>query len=468
MTQRTSDTAGFVLAAPSSGAGKTTAAAAICASLRRKGLAVQPFKVGPDFVDPTYLSLASGRMCANLDGFPNPGLLPYFYSERCRGGEYVPRADIAVVEGVMGLYDGLGAEGLYSTAWTARELGLPVILLVDAQSAATSVAAVVRGFASLDPLVPEIRGVIANRAANQGHAEMIAEALDRFAGIPLIGWLPNVRDASFPSRHLGLIPAAERRDTEEILNRFTILVENGVDLEAILRIARAPTARAATPKISAPPRAGGRARPVRVAVADDDAFCFHYRENWELLEILGAEVIYTSPLTDESVPQGTDLLILPGGYPEEFADQLADNAPYMASVRDFSRRGRIYAECGGMMYLTRAIESRGRSVPMTGVIDAAASMTPSLRRFGYVEARALRDSIMFRRGEDVRAHEFHYSEITGRAPDAFSVRRASGKGDGWTDGFTGGMGADLLTTYLHINFWSCPNAANRLLSSPLR
>jgi cobyrinic acid a,c-diamide synthase len=272
-----------------------------------------------------------------------------------------------------------------------------------------------------------------------------------------------VRGASYPSRHLGLVPASEHGNTDELLDRFASLVGEGMDIETIANAARPPEGRLVTPEIPAAAAGGNRARPFLVAVADDDAFCFHYRENWEFLRALGADVVYTSPLRDESLPAGADLLILPGGYPEEFADRLAENSGYMRSVREFSRAGRIYAECGGMMYLTRGIEYGGRRTPMAGVIGADTFMTPKLRRFGYVEARALKDNILFRRGETVRAHEFHYSDISGLTPEVFSVRRVSRKDGVWTDGFTGKDGG-LLATYLHINFWSCPAAAARLVS----
>jgi cobyrinic acid a,c-diamide synthase len=463
MITQFSDTPGFVLAAQSSGIGKTTIAAALCTALSRSGHFVQPFKTGPDFVDPTYLTLASGRQCVNLDGFPNPELIPFFYSERCRARQGCPRADIAVVEGVMGLYDGLGPDGVYSTAWTARELGLPVILLVDARAAATSVAAVARGFATLEPLAPEIVGVIANRVSGEAHANLISDALARFAGIPLLGWLPNLRGLTLSSRHLGLIPALERRETGEILDSLASLVEESVNIKEIVSRARVPKGRYLEPDILTRlplPREG---RPSRVAVARDNAFCFHYAENWELLRALGCEVLFTSPLCDDSIPPLTDLLILPGGYPEEFADSLSENAGYIESVREFAHRGRIYAECGGMMYLTRGIEYNGRRVPMAGIIDAEAFMTTALRRFGYVEASVSRDNIMFRRGERFKAHEFHYSETRGAVSDVFSVRRASRENDVWTDGFTDREATNLLATYMHINFWSCPDAARRVV-----
>ena len=445
-----SGTKGFVLGAASSGSGKTTIAAALCRALRDAGMAVQPFKAGPDFIDPTYLSLASGRTCRNLDAFPCPGLMPYFYAEQCREGT---QADIAVVEGVMGLYDGAGAEGAYSTAHLARKLGLPVILIVDAKAAATSVAATVKGFATLDPLAPSVAGVIANRASDERHASLIGEAVRRYAGIPMVGWVPNIGGRSFPSRHLGLVPANEREETNGVIERFAQALSERLDVGMLAQIARAPSGKYVEPDLpDGVTKAGGS--PVRVAVADDDAFCFHYRENWQLFTRLGAEVTPVSPLRDKFVPEDTDLLILPGGYPEVFRDELRANENFTRSARDFAKKGCVYAECGGMMYLCRNY---------AGVMDADALMTDRLSRFGYVEGRALGDNLIMKGGDTVRAHEFHYSRIEGAPPGAFSVRKFSRPADEWKDGYSLN-GGRLLATYLHINFYSRPESAARMLS----
>ena len=452
-----SETCGFVLAATASGVGKTTTAAALCRALSDTGRVVQPFKVGPDYVDTTYLTLASGRRCRNLDGFPNPELMPFFYAEGCRAGGRT--ADIAVVEGVMGMYDGLGAEGLYSAAWVARTLGLPVILLVDARASATSLAAVVRGFASLEPLAPEICGVIANRVSGNSHAELIAEALELYTDIPLLGWLPNTPDISFPSRHLGLVPAGERSAAEEGVGRFAAHLREHVDLERVAKIAGRPSGIYREPELPEPVSLAGGARP-RVALAQDSAFCFNYIENTELLQKLGAEVVKTSPLSDRAIPEGADLLMLPGGYPEEFGEELSANTLYMNSVREFAKSGAVYAESGGMLYLSEEIEQRGANHRMTGLLNARGVMTGKLQRFGYVLADVMKDNLMFGRGERVRAHEFHHSRLDGYKPDVFRIERASGRGEGWVDGHADAM---LLATYLHINFYSCPHALKRAL-----
>jgi cobyrinic acid a,c-diamide synthase len=387
--------------------------------------------------------------------------MPFFYAEGCSARKKRPKADIALIEGVMGMYDGLGAEGLYSTAWLARALDLPVILLTDAKSSATSVAATVKGFATLEPLAPRIAGVIANRVSGQSHAETIAEALQRFAGIPLIGWLHDIKDASFPSRHLGLIPADERGSTEGTLTRFVQEIKAHVDIGRLIGLAEPPSGVMQRPELPESVKKPDGSL-VRVAIAGDDAFCFRYHENQELFERLGAEIIPTSPIADRGVPEEADALILPGGYPEEFAADLSGNAEYIGSVRKFlGRGGRIYAECGGMMYLARSVEHRGVKSAMAGILNADARMTGKLRRFGYVEGTALQDNIFFKEGETVRAHEFHYSSMEGEAPVAFGVRRASRAGGEWIDGYI--RKDRLLASYLHINFYSCIESARRFL-----
>ncbi|MDR3254448.1 MAG: cobyrinate a,c-diamide synthase [Synergistaceae bacterium] len=456
---RFAGTRGFVLAATSSGVGKTTVASALCRALS-ENRAVQPFKTGPDFIDPTYLTLAAGRRCRSLDGYPCRDMVPWLYSYGCEARDGHPKADIAVVEGVMGMYDGLGPDGLYSTAWLAKALGLPVILLVDAKASVTSVAATAKGFAALEPLAPRVVGVIANRVSGERHAEMIGEAVTRFAGLPLLGWLRDIKDSRFPSRHLGLVPAAERKNTDETIELFAAEIKSRVDVERIANMAAPPSCHVRAPDIPGTVKKSDGS-PARVAIANDDAFCFHYHENWELFEKLGAKTEWTSPLNDRSLPEA-DILVLPGGYPEEFAGRLSQNSEYIESVRKFSAKGRIYAECGGMMYLTNSMESGGVKHAGAGVINATARMGGALRHFGYVAGEALRDNMLFREGESVKAHEFHYSDITGEPPGAFRVTRASGGGEEWTDGYA--IGDRLLATYLHINFYSCPSSAARLLS----
>jgi cobyrinic acid a,c-diamide synthase len=460
---RFSGTKGFILGAVSSDTGKTAVTSAICRLLGERGMSVQPFKTGPDFIDVSYLTVSSGRTCRNLDGFPCPELMPFFYADSC---SYPRPADIAVVEGVMGLYDGLGPDGEFSTAWLARTLDLPVILLIDARSAATSVAATAKGFAGLEPLAPQIAGVIANRVSGGAHAELIREALGRFAGLPLLGWLPNVRDDPFPSRHLGLVPASEHKSSAAAIGGYARALSEHLDTDALLAIAREPSGKYIEPNI---PRAVRKAdgSPVRVVIADDDAFSFHYRENWRLLERLGAEIETVSPINGSGIPNDADLLILPGGYPEEFSAELSDNAGFMESASAFARKGCVYAECGGMLYLSRSLSYRGEERAMAGVIAADVKMTGRLSRFGYVEGTALRDNLIARAGESVRAHEFHYSALEGAEPNAYSVKKFSRPAETWTDGYVLEDGR-VLASYLHINFYSRPESAARMLKRAAR
>jgi cobyrinic acid a,c-diamide synthase len=387
--------------------------------------------------------------------------MPFLYDLGCRASGSAPAADIAVIEGVMGLFDGLGVDGLYSTAWLALTLSLRVILVVNAHAAATSVAAVVKGFSSLDPLSPDIAGVIANQVSSPEHASLIGEAISRFTGIPLIGWLPVMKDDGFSSRHLGLVPALERAGTEEMIERYAKELAPRLNVDALMSCSITPLGAYSAPDMEVAPAKPDGSR-VRVSVASDDAFGFHYRENWELLERQGADVIMTSPLHDDSPPEDTDILILPGGYPEVFSEELSNNKKYIQWIRNFSKTGFIYAECGGMLYLCRSMEYEGAVHDMVGLIDVDVKMTKGLQHFGYVEATAKSDNLLFERGTTLRAHEFHYSKLVGMDASAFSVRKASRKNEEWTDGFAL-MDGRILATYLHINFYSCPGSSARML-----
>ena len=443
---------GFVLGAPASGAGKTTLASALILALRRRGHRVQPFKVGPDYIDPSFLSLASGRPCGNLDGFLTPRRIPWILEEGSRG------ADLTVVEGVMGLYDGLGPEGLHSTARVARELALPVVLAVDASASATSVAALVHGFASL-PGAPEVAGVLANRVSGPRHGDLIRESLARFSCPPLLGWIPPLEE-TLPSRHLGLVQAFERAATGEILERVASILEASVDLEALERLCREPRGVPEAPAFPDPVRTPDGS-PLVLAVARDEAFSFLYRESLACLEALGATLAFFSPLRDPGLPEGTRGIYLPGGYPEEHLDELAANRPLLDSLRAARARGiPLYGECGGMMFLARTLTDRvGRTAPLAGLLDLEISFRKRLSRFGYVTCTAREDTLLFPAGTSVPAHEFHYSQAAGEEPRAFDVLRASG-GEGWREGYAR---PGLLAGYGHVNLLACPEAAARWL-----
>ncbi|KPD32315.1 cobyrinic acid a,c-diamide synthase [Thermus scotoductus] len=413
----------LVLGAPHSGAGKTTVALALLLALRERGLKVQPFKVGPDYVDPTHLEAASGRKVYNLDGFfLDPSGLLSLFQHGAKG------ADLALVEGVMGLFDGkdpLGKEG--STAQVARLLRAPVVLVVDASAMAGSIAPLVQGFRTFDPAV-QVVGVFANRVGSARHAELLREALSQ-VGLPLLGWLPQDPSLEVPERHLGLVLAGEVRPPLEALARAL-----QVDLEGILRLAAA-----APPLPEALPFLPDRRPPrVRVAYAWDKAFRFYYPEALELLEALGAELVPFSPLEDPALPEAQALL-LGGGYPELYARELAENRAIREAIRRFP--GPIVAECGGYMYLSQGLWVGERFYPMVGRVPGEARMAerPLL---GYREVVALRDSPVARAGEVFRGHEFHYARLSPSPSPAW--RRAGGEEvEGYTDG-------RVLASFVHL------------------
>jgi cobyrinic acid a,c-diamide synthase len=443
-----------VLAAPSSGSGKTTVATGLMAALAARGLAVSPHKVGPDYIDPGYHTLATGRPGRNLDPFlcGEERLAPLLLHGAAG-------ADIAVVEGVMGLFDGAAGRGEFaSTAHVAKVLRAPVVLVVDASSQSRSVAALVHGFASWDPEV-RLAGVILNRVGSDRHEEMLREALEQGGGVPVLGAIRRSAAVATPSRHLGLIPAVERdADALRAVRDMGELVRTGVDLDALLALARS-----APPLADAPwdPHAeiaalGGPVpgRPV-VALASGAAFSFSYAENAELLAAAGAEVAPFDPLRDEKLPERTSALVIGGGFPEVYAAQLSANAALRESVRALAASGApLVAECAGLLYLGRSLDG----APMCGVLDAEARMTERLT-LGYREAVALSDSPVAAAGARINGHEFHRTATApeaGPAP-AWGWRTPSGPR---TEGFTT---ARLHASYLHLHWAGTPGTAARLL-----
>ncbi|HET7479265.1 MAG TPA: cobyrinate a,c-diamide synthase, partial [Rubrobacteraceae bacterium] len=349
-----------VVAGTHSGVGKTTVASGLMAALSEKGYGIAPFKVGPDFIDPSYHTLAAGRPGRNLDAFlSGPELIGPLFAHGAQG------ADVAVIEGVMGLYDGKSGGGeLASTAHVAKLLDAPVVLVVDARAMARSAAAMVHGYATFDPDV-RVSGVILNRVGSATHEKMLRDALEPL-GIPVLGVLRRDAAIHTPDRHLGLVPVAERREeARRSLDALGAVISRSCDLEAILRLARSAgplEADAWSPESPEEHRTEG----VRIGVATGPSFSFLYRENLELLEGAGAEVITFDPTADEDLPDGTDALYLGGGFPETYAEALSANEPMREIVRRFASEGRpIVAECGGLLYLARELDGH----PMCGVLD---------------------------------------------------------------------------------------------------
>lgn len=436
----------LVVAAPSSGSGKTTVATGLMAAFAARGLAVSPHKVGPDYIDPGYHALATGRTGRNLDAYLcGPELIAPLFLHGARG------CDLAVVEGVMGLYDGAAGQGeLASTAHVAKLLRAPVVLVVDASSQSRSVAALVHGFASWDPRV-RLGGVILNKVGSDRHEELLREALDA-AGVPVLGVLRRVPQVDTPSRHLGLVPVAERRaDAVDAVAAMAAQVERGCDLDALSRLASS-----AGPLPDAPWEApvGAAGRRAVVAVAGGPAFTFSYAEHTELLTAAGAEVVAFDPLRDERLPEGTAGLVVGGGFPEVYAAELSANEPLREAVAELARSGApVAAECAGLLYLCRELDGR----PMCGVLDATARMTERLT-LGYRDAVAVGDSVLAAAGTRMRGHEFHRTVVepgAGAAP-AWGVTAPVRRVEGFVE-------QGVHASYLHTHWASEPGVARRFV-----
>ncbi|MGY1632539.1 cobyrinate a,c-diamide synthase [Geodermatophilus sp. SYSU D01186] len=440
-----------VVAAPASNSGKTSVATGLAAALTARGLSVSPHKVGPDYIDPGYHALAAGRPGRNLDPVlvGEERVVPLFL-HGARG------ADVAVVEGVMGLFDGAThpsvEPGFASTAHVARLLRAPVVLVVDASAQAQSVAALVHGFATFDPTV-RLGGVVLNRVGSDRHEQILRDALGA-SGVPVLGAIRRLDALATPSRHLGLVPAAER--SAEALATVGALgeaVAAAVDLDAVLRLARSAPPLDADPWDPAAEVAPVPGRP-RIAVAGGAAFTFGYAENAELLAAAGAEVVTVDPLRDERLPAGTAGLVVGGGFPEVHAADLSANTALRDDVAALAARGGpVAAECAGLLYLARSLDG----LPMCGVLDTDAAMTPGLT-LGYRAAVALTDSVLAPAGTRVRGHEFHRTVATPAAGAAPAWRWAGAAPEGFVSG-------GVHASYLHLNWAGSPAVAGRFVAA---
>ena len=453
----------IVIGAAASGVGKTTIAAGIIAVLRRQGLVVQPFKCGPDYIDPSYHERAAGRPCRNLDAWMlNDSQLLAGFSRACRD------ADIAVIEGVMGLFDGSNWHDEHaSTARIAKLLDAPVILVVDIAGAARSAAAVVLGCQHFDPDLP-LRGVVLNFAGSEGHAKGCAEAIAGITGLPILGWLPRDSKLQIPERHLGLVPGSEHRDPSSLIAGIADAVAERFDLRAITEIARTAGDLPESPLSAAVVRREPALKRPVIAVARDDAFCFYYPENLELLTEAGADIEFFSPLQGQQPAANAAGVYLGGGYPELHAAELASNVGLWQALKALRLRDApIYAECGGFMVLTEAlIDGEGRRWPMAGLIPGVARMTGKLAALGYRHATAARSNLLTDGGDVLRGHEFRYSTWECNEPIcgdqvAWQVRGTRTDAPGDSGGFVRG---NLLASYLHIHFGQRAGLADRFVA----
>jgi len=485
----------IVIAGTQSGVGKTSLALALVHALTRRGLRVQTFKAGPDFLDPTYLALGSKRPCYNLDGWMTSREYALALFARASAG-----ADLAVIEGVMGLFDGADPrtnEG--STAEIASWLDAPVLLAVNAHGAARSLAASVKGFCEFDPGL-RIAGVIANQAGSARHARWLSDSFEAAGLPPLLGAIPRGAFPELPSRHLGLVTADGRNLSERTLDSLADAFEANVSLDSIMQLVAGLSHRPVRVEAARPSSNSRAPMRVKLGVARDRAFHFYYPDNLEGLEAHGCELVQFSPLTDARLPAGLNALYLGGGYPEGNAAELAANKTMLADIRAFASAGRtVYAECGGLMYLAEGIETLdGRRHALAGVLPLWTRMRERRKALGYVEVTLTQDALWGARGTTLRGHEFHYSELVsqegaapisgqggltppaGRRPGvagsleigclspleahwrtAYSVQ-ARGEPEPVAEGFQRGR---MLASYVHAHFASRPEAVRSFVAN---
>jgi cobyrinic acid a,c-diamide synthase len=447
----------IVIAGTSSGSGKTTFSIGLMAAFTRLGKTVQGYKIGPDYIDPSHHTAATGRVSRNLDSWMlgENRVREIFYRSSMD-------ADISIIEGVMGLFDGkdpLSNKG--STADLSEILAAPVILVIDASSMARSAAAIVFGFQKFAPSV-KIAGVLVNQVGSAGHYELVKSAIEQECRIPALGYLLKNSEFHIPERHLGLVPALERGEQNAMFETLVDKMMETVDLENIFSIANRAEE---MPEPQKEIFIGVKKAPkVTIAVARDTAFNFYYPENLELLEWHGAKLEFFSPVAGEWIPEGADGLYIGGGFPEEFAGQLSENRGMLSNFHERISDGLpTLAECGGFMFLTESITDRkGMTYPMVGLVPASVKMQKRLAALGYREIQGLKDSLLLMKGEYIKGHEFHYSTMTFRdefIPHAYEVTGSHGvKAEGY--------GVDsLLAAYSHVHFASNPGSAVRFISN---
>jgi len=446
MTQRR-----LVIGGTGSGVGKTTLTIGLMAALQQKGWKVQGFKCGPDYIDPTYHTAVTGRKSRNLDSWMlDHEIVRDIYARASAD------ADISIIEGVMGFYDGknpLHNQG--STAEISILTESPVLLVVNCAAMARSAAAIVKGFQLLSE-EPNIVGVIANRVGSESHYKLVKAAIEQECGIPVVGYLKKESGIEIPERHLGLVPSIERGELEPFFQQLGELVSATIDLDQIMSLAETSTIEPFASSIFTPK---SKETKVRIAVAKDAAFNFYYQENIELLEANGVECIYFSPLQGECLPADVDGLYLGGGFPEEYAADLASHENVRLSIKQGILEGLpTLAECGGFMYLTESIQTRsGEVYPMVGIIPGQVKMQSKLAALGYREITGESGNFLLSGEEQAKGHEFHYStfESAGDQPFAYQTKGMRGmKKEGYMKG-------NLIAGYTHFHFASCPSIVDR-------
>ena len=444
----------LVIGGTQSGVGKTTITLGIMAALKRRGMVIAPYKVGPDYIDPGFHNFVTGNKSRNLDlWLLSEKKINYLFQKNSRN------ADISIVEGVMGLFDGKGIDSEASTAHLAKVLKAPVILVIDGSGVSTSAAAQVMGYQQYDWDL-DLAGVVINRVSGQHHYRLLKEAIERDTGVRCLGYLKRQDNLRLKSRQLGLVPGIEVPELEKKIDELIDLIEESVDLEGLLEIAGGTSNLSEVVQLSELIALEERVKninsKVRIGVAYDKAFNFYYQDNLDLLEGLGAELVYFSPLEDTSLPQDIDGLYIGGGFPEEFGEELEGNIQMRKELARASQsRLPIYAECGGLLYLTESLTDKvGDTYQMVGLIPTASTMTDRLQRFGYVEVE-LEDNLFNLKGTILPAHEFHYSRLVDDSHLGYSYR-IKRKTREWECGVNHN---NLLAGYPHLHFYSKPELA---------
>jgi cobyrinic acid a,c-diamide synthase len=444
----------IVVAGTTSGVGKTTIATGLMGVLVKRGLKVQPFKAGPDYIDPSYHTWVTGEPSRNLDTW----LLPHNAVTELFSRAMVGK-DIAVIEGVMGLYDGrssLNEEG--STAELANLLGIPVLLIIDSGNGARSLAAMVAGYQSFDPSL-RLGGVILNGIGSDTHLRLCQEAIEHYTGIPVLGYMPRRDNLSLPERHLGLIPTVEEPASKEFLKLLMSQCEATLNIPHIVRLSEQTMIPEPKPMLFPSDR---KPAVTKIAVAKDKAFSFYYQDSLDLLEAWGAELAPFSPLQDNNLPQDTSGLYIGGGFPELYAEGLADNKPMKQAIKSAARQGMpIYAECGGLMYLGKSIgDLEGNEYSMVGAIPISSRIDSPRLSLGYRTVQTLGDGPILRQGEIVRGHEFHWS-IPKSSADNANAYHILEKGD-TREGY---HKRKLLASYIHLHLASLPHMASTFIEN---
>ncbi|MGM0547721.1 MAG: cobyrinate a,c-diamide synthase [Bacillota bacterium] len=456
----------LLIAGTRSGVGKTTIALGLMAALKKRGLQVQPFKVGPDYIDPGFHTLICSQNSYNLDSYflGTAGVQQIF-------SKLSAQADISIIEGVMGLFDGKGKDSVSSSAEIAKTVKAPVVLIIDARKIAQSAAAEVYGYKHYDPDL-KLKAVIINNVSSQHHYQLLRDAIKaKMPELKVLGYLPKNQELKLPERHLGLVPVAESKELENYLEKLIQIIEKYLDLEALLEIAAVEK----NPEF----KTGTQFKPfvdlfksdfkkdisknkIKVAVAFDQAFNFYYQANLDLLQELGVKIIEVSPLNDAKLPE-VDAFYLGGGFPESFLAELEANKSFQASLKAKAKAGLpIYAECGGLMYLCNSIEDlNGAKYNLAALIPAQIKMTSKLQEMGYREITALSDNLLLAKGDQARGHVFHYSQITNIAAELKQKYEYRDKLEGYSSS------DNILASYVHLHFWSNPKMVQNFLTRAL-